>query len=515
MKIPYQLHLTFELEAGKTRAFGDACVELGGKATLIELPRGHFTAQPMFTKVVHAANLEEARAAAREILDAFAARPGFHARREKIEVSIEYAPEAIDISDTYFEWHGKIVYKNGETLTALCERHGAHISRNAVKGEEANRFVTLRDCSKGRFNARLTSLIDALHYGGWNILKSKKEYCVFDSKPACDGGWLADTGERLPHMLACEAFIRRAAQIGGPFMLKGSYVGRHYFPSIDQRLPGDLDWVYLEHLDDVDEAHRIFGEWALAVTGLQLEDGVSFISFSENAFWRNVDYAMADDFPTTSTDVSCWVGGRRVDFSFDLSFNLDLPMEPVPLTFLPTKGESFPVPKTAPLALQVAWKLHQTVVRPRMKDFYDLAHFFIHPAFDATARTEALQAFVDECHADGVSPAGLYHFTHGNWEMLFQPDGLFRIGERKAKAAFMRWTKENLYEWNNELPVARSSQRDSSTSSLVEFENFKSFVLDACKEAGVAQFSQKELLALKPREGSWPRLRKPTQDKTV
>lgn len=503
MTIPYQLHLTFEVEAGRLEAFADACAGLGGKATIIELPRGHHRTQPMFTKVVHVASLKEARAAAANFLDRLAAGPGFRARREKIEVPFEFAPEAIDIAETYFEWHGKIVYEKDAGLTALCEQHGAHISRNAVKGQEANRFVTLRDCSKSRFNSRLDALINALISGGWQLLKSKKEYCVFDSRPVWDGGWLGDTGERLPYLLACEAFIRRAAHVGGPFMLKGSHAGRYYFPDTGQRLPGDLDWVYLGHLNDVDEAHKIFGEWALAVTSLQLDDGVSFTSFSENAFWRHVDYAMADDFPTTSTDVSCRVGSRRVDFSFDLSFNLDLPLEPVPLKFVPLRGESFTVPKTPPLALQVAWKLHQTVVRPRIKDFYDLAHFLIHPAFDAAAREDALQAFVDECHADKVNPALLCEFTRGNWDALFP---VMRYTKSGARPEFECWIKGNLQAWNNELPAAKSSAWDSSRSSFVVFESFKNTVLEACRQAELTNLRAEDLLAMKPREGAWPRL---------
>jgi hypothetical protein len=40
------------------------------------------------------------------------------------------------------------------------------------------------------------------------------------------------------------------------------------------------------------------------VTELDLDDGVMFRSFRENAFWRYIDYAMADDFPTVNTDIA-------------------------------------------------------------------------------------------------------------------------------------------------------------------------------------------------------------------
>lgn len=46
-------------------------------------------------------------------------------------------------------------------------------------------------------------------------------------------------------LLAYEAFIRRASELGLPFMLKGSYVTRQYFTDPALRTPHDLDWVYM------------------------------------------------------------------------------------------------------------------------------------------------------------------------------------------------------------------------------------------------------------------------------
>jgi hypothetical protein len=314
-------------------------------------------------------------------------------------------------------------------------------------------------------------------------------------------------------ILACEAFIRRAAQINGPFMLKGSFVGRYYFPSIDQRLPMDMDWVYLGRLASAEEAEQIFNAWALAVTELQLDDGVIFTSFSENAFWRCVDYAMSDDFPTTNTDITCTVDGRRVDLCFDISFNLDMPLAPAPLRFQPTRGDAFIAPKTAPLALQVAWKLHQTVIRPRIKDFYDLAHFFKHPDFDGITRQQALQVFADECRADETSPAPLYHFTHGDWEHLFSKGA----GEYE----FLHWMKENIQIWMKFLErtqmiarypqyvkdsaalaielykaIAIKSPMEPHTLSYHSFKVFKYFILDACCTAKLTILSKADLLSL-------------------
>ena len=194
MNIPHQLHLTFAVNAERIDAFVDACAELGGKATVIELPRGRVTTQPMFTKVVQAPDVGAARAEAHTYIKALTSRFAFSARREKIEIPIEHAPEASEAEDAYFEWHGKAPHHNIEAVFALCERHGAHLSRNAVRGEEAYRFITLRDVSKSRFNSRIAALSESLTANGCKLLKSKKEFCVFDSCASLDAGWLGDSG---------------------------------------------------------------------------------------------------------------------------------------------------------------------------------------------------------------------------------------------------------------------------------------------------------------------------------
>lgn len=314
-------------------------------------------------------------------------------------------------------------------------------------------------------------------------------------------------------ILAYEAFIRRAAQVDAPFMLKGSFVGRHYFPSIDQRLPVDMDWLCLDRLEWAEAAEQLFSDWAQSVTSLQLDDGVIFTGFSENALWRNIDYAMFQDFPTMNTDITCAVDGCHVDFSFDISFNLPIPLAPAPLMFQPTRGDAFIVPKTAPLALQAAWKMHQTVVRPRIKDFYDLAHFFNHPDFDAAARRQALQAFAEECRVDETCPAPLYQFAHGEWDYLFP--------ETAGEHEFLRWMKTDIKTWMKFLERAQDSGDDPQpirenielalktceeilsggflndpAQNRPSFVVFKYFVLDACREAALTDLSEADLLAL-------------------
>lgn len=221
-------------------------------------------------------------------------------------------------------------------------------------------------------------------------------------------------------LLAYEAFIRRASELELPFMLKGSYVTRQYFPDPTLRIPHDLDWVYLHPIGSAEEAERIFSAWATQATELGHDDGVRFRSFRENAFWRILDYAMADDFPTTNTDLVCWVDGELFDwFSLDISFNLPLEVPSEPLYYQPLRGAPFLVPHATPLALQVAWKLHQTLVRPRFKDLFDLPFLLRHSHFTPAVRQQALAALAKECAADATDLGRLRWLLAGNLTPLF------------------------------------------------------------------------------------------------
>jgi len=220
--------------------------------------------------------------------------------------------------------------------------------------------------------------------------------------------------------LVYEAFIRRAAQLDQPFMLKGSYVTRQYFEHPTDRTPGDLDWVYLEPIADVAEARALFDKWVTQITELSQPDGVVFRSFRENAFWRSIDYAMGDDFPTVSTDVECWINGEHFEgLWLDISFNLPIDLPSQLLEYQPLEGDAFLIAHTTPLALQVAWKLHQTLVRPRFKDLFDLLHLLRHPDFTPIAQQQTLQALRKECRADGTNFARLHWVLAGNLAPLF------------------------------------------------------------------------------------------------
>lgn len=220
-------------------------------------------------------------------------------------------------------------------------------------------------------------------------------------------------------MRAHEAFILRASLVGAGFMLKGSYLTRQYFPEAVVRIPADLDWFYIDPVEDIVREQYTFDSWVQAITDIEWEDGVRFQSFSENQFWRSIDYAMHDDFPTINTDITCWVDEERFDFSIDLSFNLPLPFAPVPLSYQALNGVAFTVPYTVPLSLQVSWKIHQTLVRPRFKDLFDLVYLVGNQAFDQTVLQQTVEALVQECLADGIPYKQALHFFEYDLEKLF------------------------------------------------------------------------------------------------
>lgn len=250
-------------------------------------------------------------------------------------------------------------------------------------------------------------------------------------------------------LIAYEAFIRRASKLELPFMLKGSYVTRQHFPNPALRTPHDIDWVYLHPIGSAEEAERIFSDWATQITELAADDGVRFRSFRENAFWRILDYAMADDFPTTNTDLVCWVDGQEFDrFSLDISFNLPLDVPSEPLWYQPVRGKPFLVPHATPLALQVAWKLHQTLVRPRFKDLFDLLYLLKRSDFTPAVRHQTLAALAKECAADGTNLGRLRWLLAGKLAPLFTQT---RVAEawlawRHGRPVNYNWRPPS-YEW--------------------------------------------------------------------
>jgi hypothetical protein len=279
--------------------------------------------------------------------------------------------------------------------------------------------------------------------------------------------------------IAHEAFIRRASVVEMPFMLKGSYISRQYFPEHVARYPADLDWVYLHYLEDPALASARFSEWMIAVTELKLNDGVNFRSFRKDEFWRMMDYSMADDFPTVNTDIVCQVDGKELRLNIDISFNLDVEQPPIPLRYKPFRGDDFIIPYTVPLSLQVSWKIHQTLVRPRFKDLFDLLYLVKNPAFTTETLRHTIQALVNECAADNIDLEKLNVFLSYNFKALFPSNS--------GEPNWRRWR-----HGANEYDYIQASYWDEVAFQLTDvdilpnkLDDFLQLVSESLRQAGI------------------------------
>lgn len=191
---PFEIHLTTDaLPPIDLARFVGACEHLRAKPLVIELARGTHSTQPMLSKVVQAPNLLAALAIA--AADAqYLHTCHLPVTRTKLETHADGQHLALPANGPafipYFEWHGKVPYRQVAELLALCERHRAHLSANALRGESATRFVTLREFGSATiFQARVASLATALQ-AHLPVLKQESECCVYDSNRALDTGWL-------------------------------------------------------------------------------------------------------------------------------------------------------------------------------------------------------------------------------------------------------------------------------------------------------------------------------------
>ena len=132
---------------------------------------------------------------------------GWIVERQKIEatpclrVGSENCPiEDCDInnypSTNYFEFHAKIsmTKTNKEIIKELCEKHQAHLSRNAFKKFDKfdHRFLTMRLYNIGQKTAfaKFDALLDCLKNANIEVVNTQREYAVWDTNVQLDAGWI-------------------------------------------------------------------------------------------------------------------------------------------------------------------------------------------------------------------------------------------------------------------------------------------------------------------------------------
>ncbi len=202
----FEAHITVSARSEEDlRRFRAFCEAASVKCIFIELGRGAEPFQPM-TASYHHGTLRHALEEARGMVRALVAE-GFDVTRLKLEALGKNRDIPEDDATAraqpanYFEFHVKVLLPSGDTgvdaLRARCEKHGAHLSRNARKTRAdgvSERFVTLRVYGLGRANAdaRFSALLEDLAGTGLRLTQRLREWTVYDSNHGLDRGWLGD-----------------------------------------------------------------------------------------------------------------------------------------------------------------------------------------------------------------------------------------------------------------------------------------------------------------------------------
>lgn len=192
--VDFELHLTTRpLDEVDIISFSEVCQTLSTKPLLIELARGEHYQQPMATAHFQGES-GKVLAFANNLASRFEAL-GFSIERVKVEVPLLALPINTVLSSNgvcYFEWHGKLKLHHKPDLLKLCEQYGSHLSRNAIKGEDGLRFVSIRQAvgDKQVFVNFVNSFIRHLTVNDWPIIDQHFEHCIYDNNNWLDKGWL-------------------------------------------------------------------------------------------------------------------------------------------------------------------------------------------------------------------------------------------------------------------------------------------------------------------------------------
>lgn len=415
----FEVHITTRsMQGNEIEEFIEFCKSNSYKPIVIELEGGEIQEQPMISKVIRTTNADVFNSELGEIKNNFL-NNSYPINRIKIEVplSFAYLGEKIfpNYRGKYGEWHAKIRYENEEDLEKLIKDSRIHVSRNSLKGERNQRIITYRHYGfLDQFENMVANLFWFVKMRGFEIVKDEFEYCIYDSNKSIDKGWI-DTPEvtdlNFQQLLVFEEFLRRKSRYEDQFILKGSLVTRQFIKEKHARKVNDLDFVYEKYIDE--DPSSIFSEWVTQITEDELNDETKFRSFRDNAFWRSIDYAMDDDFPTTNTDLLCTINDEiELTINLDISWNLPLNEEITTIDYRPVNGEPFSI-RVVDLPIQISWKLHQSIVRPRIKDLIDLNMLLKDNEMDVDILTRVKNNFLMECEKDRVDPRILNVYSSG------------------------------------------------------------------------------------------------------
>lgn len=210
--LPYELHITVK-EVPDATLFQETCKSLGVKPIFLALQdaSGKTVLPDVMTSSVCFGDNRKAAEELDRVTDGLV-QAGFEVVRRKVE-TVPWHPAAPSLvngrsempTSSYFESHVGVLIEGDtaevraarkESLRAVVQVHGAHLSRNVFKAISANVYsimVTLRSATQPReaFEVSRDALVGHLKKQNFLTDKVITEFSLFDSRISRDESWTA------------------------------------------------------------------------------------------------------------------------------------------------------------------------------------------------------------------------------------------------------------------------------------------------------------------------------------
>ena len=217
-----------------------------------------------------------------------------------------------------------------------------------------------------------------------------------------------------------------------PFIVKGSFLTRQYHKDPLARLKsgGDIDLIYTGSVCtipkpdtyDYDTYHTYIREVEkllkpelidilykleeIMTRKLELTERPQFILELEDLGYDRifkesntislflVNYAADGDFTTVGLEIC----DRKLYVEIDIAIDMPIHFQPETILYKTMTGKKVTLKNTTPLIYQTAWKIHQILVRPRLKDLDDVIRFLPHIDFEDRHNFELFfDEIISEC----------------------------------------------------------------------------------------------------------------------
>lgn len=344
--------------------------------------------------------------------------------------------------NSYFECHIKVKYESDEVLNSLALKYGFYVSKNQI--EPNVKYISVRMSAEKflgvHFDLNIRNYLDRLsadffhsrvlnhhllhNFKKYNIeiIKEKYEWCVYDSKFDMDKNWGINMQDRLLEVKE-DLIIYIVNNL--PFVAKGSFLTKQYHQNPLKRLGngGDIDLIYYKdikldkpEITDYDSYHEyirqiekllqpeitaiLYKAEELLQEKLHLFEPSEFIKilnepdgysriFKDELNFYLVNYALDGDFTT----VGLCIGDYGYEIDIDIAVDMPISFEPERILYKKLDENEVYLEKTTPLLYQMAWKTHQMICRPRIKDMDDILKFILYVDLD---NEENFKLFFDE-----------------------------------------------------------------------------------------------------------------------